>query len=664
MSCDGKTGRSWFVTFRHVAGADIATAEAKSRQRLECARLAGAFERNRKGRVFLARHGSKLFCRTKPKAGASSTHSKRFARIDDLQCVAHGNTLRNLAGTESVYANDRVLTLDMVCSIRWGDVLRASRRQKQSRRVRSNQTIPFDWAGAVRSAGKMPAARWSNVLLASRRQKRSRRVRSNQTIPFNWAGSVRPAGKMPAARWSNVLPASRRQKRSRRVRSNQTIPFDWAGAVRPAGKMPAARWSNVLPASRRQKRITKGALELKQYPSPWLAPFALPAGCRQHVPVLHLLPGARLLMANPRPPISMPQFDCTRTAPDTLLRLRGVKKYFGGVQALKGVDFELQAGEIHALLGENGAGKSTLIKVLGGIHRPDAGAIVINGQPASIYGVGDADRYGIRIIHQELSLAPNLSVAENIYLGREPGRFGFLDRRQIFAEAGQLVNRLGLTEIRDVRADVSTLSVAHQQLVEIARALSCQARILVLDEPTSSLSETETEILFATLSRLREQGVGIIYISHRLEEIIRLANRITVLRDGESIGTQPTSQLHQQELVRWMVGREIADHFHRPAGASGDIVLEVKNLTNAKVRNVSFQLRAGEILGFAGLVGSGRSELARAIFGIDRLESGEILRSGQGRQDCLAGGGVAGRHRLDPGGPKTAGPGRLPVGGL
>jgi ABC-type sugar transport system ATPase subunit len=228
------------------------------------------------------------------------------------------------------------------------------------------------------------------------------------------------------------------------------------------------------------------------------------------------------------------------TETPSLLRLQGIRKSFGGVHALQGVDFELRAGEIHALLGENGAGKTTLIKVLGGIHEPNAGSIVIDGQKVSIRGVADADRCGIRIIHQELSLAPNLSVAENIYLGREPHRFGLINRRTMYQQAERLIADLGLDEIREVRVEVSKLSVAHQQLVEIARALSAQARILVLDEPTSALSEAETEALFAALRRLRSQGVGIIYITHRLEEIARLADRVTVLRDGESIGTQST----------------------------------------------------------------------------------------------------------------------------
>jgi ABC-type sugar transport system ATPase subunit len=315
--------------------------------------------------------------------------------------------------------------------------------------------------------------------------------------------------------------------------------------------------------------------------------------------------------------------------PAPLLQLEDIRKSFGGVHALKGVSFDLRAGEIHALLGENGAGKSTLIKVLGGIHIPEIGQILIDGKPAVIRGVGDADECGVRIIHQELSLAPNLSVAENIYLGRESATFGILDRKTMFRQAGELVEQLGLNEIADVRADVSGLCVAHQQLVEIARALSSRARILVLDEPTSSLSDAETEALFETLDRLRSEGVGIIYISHRLEEIIRLADRITVLRDGESVGTQPRGDLGRDQLISWMVGRDISDHFHRPPASSGEVVLEVKGLHSGQVNDVSFDLRKGEVLGFAGLVGAGRSELAKTIFGLEPGVTGKILVEGR-----------------------------------
>ncbi len=312
-----------------------------------------------------------------------------------------------------------------------------------------------------------------------------------------------------------------------------------------------------------------------------------------------------------------------------LLSLRGVTKKFGGITALNEVDFELRRGEIHALVGENGAGKSTLIKVLGGIHTADHGTIWIDGEKAQIRNVADADRCGVRIIHQELSLAPNLSIAENIYLGREPSRLGWLNRRKIYRDAGDLVETLGLDEIRRVSTPVSELSVAHRQLVEIARALSARARILVLDEPTSSLSEAETEALFSTLRRLREQEVGIIYISHRLEEIIRLADRITVLRDGHSIGTQLRRDVNQRQLVRWMVGREMAGDSHRPACRPGEVALEVRDLRNENVHGVSLSLRYGEILGLAGLVGHGRSELARAIFGIDKIHEGTILVDGR-----------------------------------
>jgi ABC-type sugar transport system ATPase subunit len=312
-----------------------------------------------------------------------------------------------------------------------------------------------------------------------------------------------------------------------------------------------------------------------------------------------------------------------------LLMLHGVTKRFGGVTALDAVEFQLRRGEIHALLGENGAGKSTLIKVLGGIHIPEAGAIHIDGRPAGIRDVADANRLGIRIIHQELSLAPNLSIAENIYLGREPQRLGLLRRRAMFRDAEALLLRLGLTELPSVETSVSSLSLVHRQLVEIARALSREARILVLDEPTSALSEAETETLFATLEHLRLQGTGIIYISHRLEEIIRVADRITVLRDGRSIGTQEASQVNRRELVRWMVGRDIVDHFHRPPRHMGPTALEVRQLRNARVDGVSFQLHYGEVLGIAGLVGSGRTELARALFGIDRIDAGEIRIDGR-----------------------------------
>ncbi len=311
-----------------------------------------------------------------------------------------------------------------------------------------------------------------------------------------------------------------------------------------------------------------------------------------------------------------------------LLSLQGIRKRFGGVVALDGVDFDLQAGEIHALLGENGAGKSTLIRILGGIQPADAGHILLHGAPTRIDDVAHADRLGIRLIHQELSLAPNLTVAENLFLGREPARWGLVRRRQMIADAVTLRDTLHLPEIGEVEARVADLSVAQQQMVEIARALSVKARILVLDEPTASLSATETESLFATLRRLRAQGVGIVYISHRLEEIQRLADRITVLRDGRTVGTQAAATLQTRELIRWMVGRDLAHSGARPPHHPGPLALRVRNLRNPHVHGVSFDLHAGEILGFPGLVGAGRTALARALFGLDPITHGHIEING------------------------------------
>ncbi|MGA2253382.1 MAG: sugar ABC transporter ATP-binding protein [Thermoguttaceae bacterium] len=312
-----------------------------------------------------------------------------------------------------------------------------------------------------------------------------------------------------------------------------------------------------------------------------------------------------------------------------LLALRGIHKHFGGVVALDGVDFELRKGEIHALLGENGAGKSTLINILGGIHRPDAGEIRVGGDVVQIGSVAAADRLGIRLIHQELALAPNLSIADNLFLGREPVRFGLLDRRRLVVDAERLRDEIGLSELGDVRVRVGKLNVARRQLVEIARALAVRVRILVLDEPTASLSESESEALFGKLRRLRGQGVGIIYISHRLEEISRLADRITVLRDGRSIGTQCAADLDMHQLIRWMVGRELKEHYPRPTHAPGEVALSVRGLRAAGVNDVSFDLHCGEVLGLAGLVGAGRTELAHVLAGLVPATGGEIAIGGR-----------------------------------
>jgi ABC-type sugar transport system ATPase subunit len=314
---------------------------------------------------------------------------------------------------------------------------------------------------------------------------------------------------------------------------------------------------------------------------------------------------------------------------EALLTLRGIRKRFGGVVALDSVNFELRAGEIHALLGENGAGKSTLIKILGGIHLPDEGDVHVHGVVAQIGSVTDANRLGIRLIHQELAMAPNMSIAENLFLGREPTRCGLLNRRQLVADAERLRDELGMPELGDVNVLVGELNIARQQLVEIARALTVHVRILVLDEPTASLSESETEALFSKLHQLRAQGVGIIYISHRLEEISRLADRITVLRDGRSIGTQRAADLDMRQLISWMVGRELNEHYPRPPHLPGEVALSVRDLHASGVNGVNFELRCGEVLGLAGLVGAGRTELARVLAGLVPATGGEIHVSGK-----------------------------------
>jgi ABC-type sugar transport system ATPase subunit len=331
------------------------------------------------------------------------------------------------------------------------------------------------------------------------------------------------------------------------------------------------------------------------------------------------------------------------STPPSLLELRGIRKSFGGVRALRGVSFDLRGGEIHALLGENGAGKSTLIKTLGGIHTPDAGEIFIDGCPVRIASPADAARLGIRVIHQELALAPNLSVAENLFLGREPGRFGLVDKPAMKRESAARIKALGFHELNDVETRVERLPIALRQLVEITRALICDARVLVLDEPTTSLTAAETEMLFRKLESLRSHGVGIIYISHRLEETRRLANRVTVLRDGESIGTQEAAHLNEAALVKWMVGREMTPSSRRAASKRGEVVLRAEGLRNRHIHGVSIELRAGEVLGLAGLVGAGRSELARALFGVDALDAGSIEVGGKvlrnhSPQDALAAG--------------------------
>jgi rhamnose transport system ATP-binding protein len=315
--------------------------------------------------------------------------------------------------------------------------------------------------------------------------------------------------------------------------------------------------------------------------------------------------------------------------PDPIVELSGIAKHFGGVQALRGVDFSLFPGEVHALVGENGAGKSTLVKILAGIYRPDTGMVKVGGEVVELRNPTQAQALGIAVVQQEPMLFPDLDVAENVFMGRHPrDRFGRVDWKRMYREVDQLLTSLDVT--LSSHAPVQGLSVAEQQLVEIAKALSLQASVLVLDEPTAALSAHEVEELFAIMKQLRERGVAILFVSHRLEEVFTIADRLTVLRDGTHIITAPVSEMTTQEIIKHMVGRELSNLFPKGASEIGSVVLEVRHLTRPGVfDDVSFQLRRGEILGFAGLVGAGRTEVAQVLFGIDRAESGEIWLKGK-----------------------------------
>lgn len=316
---------------------------------------------------------------------------------------------------------------------------------------------------------------------------------------------------------------------------------------------------------------------------------------------------------------------------NVIVLMEGIQKSFPGVQALSEGYLELRAGEVHALLGENGAGKSTLMKVLTGIYPKDAGRILYKGQEVEIPTPKAAQDRGISIIHQELNLMPHLTVAQNIFIGREPrsGLKFVLDEQQINEQTRQLFEMMHLK--LDPRDKVGDLTVAKQQMVEIAKALSFNSEVLIMDEPTAPLTETEIEDLFRIIRQLREKGVAIVYISHRLEEIKQIADRVTVMRDGRYIDTVGTKDVTIERIINMMVGRTIYETApEAPHTAEHETVLEVKNLNRGRtVRNVSFQLKRGEILGFAGLVGAGRTEVARTIFGADTLDSGEIIVSGK-----------------------------------
>ncbi len=319
-----------------------------------------------------------------------------------------------------------------------------------------------------------------------------------------------------------------------------------------------------------------------------------------------------------------------------LLALRGISKAFPGVQALDGVDFELRAGEVTALVGENGAGKSTLLKILGGVVQADAGEIVLRGEPVEISDPRRAEKLNIAVIHQELNLAEQLSVAENVFVAHEPRtRLGFVDFARMRADTRTLLEALQTTGV-DPGTEVGRLNLARRQMVEIAKALALDAEILVMDEPTSALSASEVSVLLRLIGRLRDRGVAVVYVSHRLAEVFAVADRITVLRDGRLVGVRERAASDPDEIVGMMVGRKLEEFYDEAERTTpGETVLEVRGLRRrpsprtVALHDVSFTVRAGEILGVAGLVGAGRSEVARAMFGVDRVDACELLVKGR-----------------------------------
>lgn len=315
---------------------------------------------------------------------------------------------------------------------------------------------------------------------------------------------------------------------------------------------------------------------------------------------------------------------------DTILKMQGIQKYFSGVHALNGVNFDLKAGEVHALMGENGAGKSTLIKVLCGIHKRDGGTIELLGKEVDFDNIAQSQDAGVSVIHQELNMMNHLTVAQNMFIGREFKKNGIIDDRKMEQEAQKLFDKMGVKI--DPSAKLGALTVGKQQMVEIAKAVSRDCKLLVLDEPTAALTQPEVEELFKIMNEMKTKGIGMIYISHRMDEITRISDRVTVMRDGEYVGTVNTAEVTKDDIVKMMVGRVIMGEQKEASKVPEDapVVLEVKHLNAGKeVKDVSFQLRKGEILGFAGLMGAGRTEVARALYGADRKQTGEILINGE-----------------------------------
>ena len=323
--------------------------------------------------------------------------------------------------------------------------------------------------------------------------------------------------------------------------------------------------------------------------------------------------------------------------------MKGISKSFGPVRVLDGIDFSVAGGEIHALVGENGAGKSTLMKILSGAVGADGGSILIDGKAVSIRSTREAEALGIAIIHQELNMIPQLSVTDNLFLGREPNRFGVIERGRLHGESASWLSRVGAAQIDASRA-AGTLSIGVQQLVEIAKALSLNARVLIMDEPTASLTDREIGKLFEIVTDLKSRGVGIVYVSHRMEEIFKICDRVSVLRDGHFVGERAVAQTGFDEIVNMMVGRELKERFPKREAALGAVRLKVDHLTDqGHIADVHFEVRSGEVLGVAGLIGAGRSRILNTLFGVNRRTSGEVSLDGKplsidGPADAIAAG--------------------------
>ena len=313
-----------------------------------------------------------------------------------------------------------------------------------------------------------------------------------------------------------------------------------------------------------------------------------------------------------------------------MIEMTGITKAFSGNVVLRDVEFSLADGEIHALMGENGAGKSTMMKILTGIYKRDAGEVKVDGVPVNFQSPKEAENLGIAVIHQELNILPHLSVAENLFLGKEKtiGRTGILKTRQMNKEASDILAKLGLHI--DVRQPAGTLSVGKQQIIEIAKAINSNAKYIVMDEPTAALTDREIETLFVTIRELKAKGISFVYISHRMEEIFAICDRITILRDGEYVGVREIAKTTFDEIVQMMVGRELGERFPSRKCAIGEVQLEVKNLSNkGTFEDINFSVRKGEVLAVAGLMGAGRTEVAQTIFGYRPKSSGEVLINGE-----------------------------------